>query len=214
VEIERGSTRLNSVEKSLLKRLWTCKTESGWGIKLTTRLYQMPRLRMGGAMPSLLDMPSWCAQKQLVSHYIHSCSCDFALNNSLFHTSLCSLLGTADTVLSCYLTLHILNEREYSQKHNLFRKDVIYSKKWNCIFWTFIGHFQVSTILYEESTKLSEGVLMNEISMHQSPDYFISSANAMCKQWESCLQWEVWRCRYSSWGCRNLVAGSGYRIHP
>ena len=29
----------------------------------------------------------------------------------------------------------------------------------------------------EESTKLSEGVLMKEMSMHQSPDCSISSAN-------------------------------------
>ena len=32
----------------------------------------------------------------------------------------------------------------------------------------FIGHLQVSTILSEESKKLSEGVLMKDICMHQS----------------------------------------------
>jgi len=42
---------------------------------------------------------------------------------------------------------------------------------------------------------------MKEISMHKSPYYSISSATAMCKQWESCIQWEVWRWGYSSWGC-------------
>jgi len=44
-------------------------------------------------------------------------------------------------------------------------------------------------------------MLMKEISMHQSPDCSISSANAMCKQWEICMQLEVWRCGNSSWGC-------------
>ena len=55
---------------------------------------------------------------------------------------------------------------------------------------------------------------MKDISMHQSPDFSISSANFMCKQRESCIQSEVWWCRYSSWGCLNIVAGSDYRIRP
>jgi hypothetical protein len=63
---------------------------------------------MGGAVPLLLDMPSWYEQKQPFSLYIPSCSSDFALNSTLFRTSLSSLLGTVDTVLSCFITLDIL----------------------------------------------------------------------------------------------------------
>jgi hypothetical protein len=46
---------------------------------------------------------------------------------------------------------------------------------------------------------------MKEISMHQSLDYSISSAHAMCKQQEGCIQWEVWRYRYSSRGMYKLL---------
>ena len=50
------------------------------------------------------------------------------------------------------------------------------------MFRPLLAIFWFPQILSEESTKLSEGVLMKEISMHQSPDCSISSANAMCKQ--------------------------------
>jgi len=39
--------------------------------------------------------------------------------------------------------------------------------------------------------------------MHHSPFHSLSSLNAICKQRDSCIQLEVWRWGFSSWGCIN-----------
>jgi hypothetical protein len=42
------------------------------GVKLTSNLHLMIRLIMRGGMPSLPQMPPWCAQKKIYfSSYIH-----------------------------------------------------------------------------------------------------------------------------------------------
>ena len=80
-----------------------------------------------------------------------------------------------------------------------FIKDVLYSKKWNYMFRPLLAIFR-----FPQYFKKSLQNWVRAYWWERSPcinPLIISSANVMCKQWESCIQWEVWRCRYSSWGC-------------
>ena len=66
----------------------------------------------------------------------------------------------------------------------------------------FISHHQVSTLIKKSLYKLW-GHVDEEMSMHHSPFHSLSSLNAICKQRDSCIQLEVWRWGFSSWGCIN-----------
>lgn len=56
----------------LLEDLSLGVTWPGWGMKLATHPNLVLRLRMRGAVPPLLQMPSWYAQVKLVTWWIES----------------------------------------------------------------------------------------------------------------------------------------------
>jgi hypothetical protein len=98
--------------------------ESGWNVKLTTHLNQVPRLRMSGATPLSLSLslstpfpqhvPSWHAQGQL----LFSFGCQW-IGICEFHVFYFKLTSTS----CCVLIMLVVPANETSKKHSSVSKN-------------------------------------------------------------------------------------------